>query len=42
MWGMSIHNLYKGDVLFFSSAYIWKGVLDFKLKVDVQKGAPKV
>ena len=38
LWGISMHSIHKGEVLFFSSVYIWKAVNFFEVKVHVQKG----
>ena len=42
LWGISMHSIHKGEVLFFSSVYIWKAVNFFWSEGTCTKGAPKV
>ena len=37
--GTSVHSILKGEVLFFSSVYVEKAIINLGVKVDVQKGA---
>ena len=39
VWGISVHSINKGEVLFVFVMNIWRGYSFFTLKVDVLKGA---
>ena len=42
IWGINVHSIHKGEVLFFSSVYIQKGYKEFQSKGKCTKGGPKV
>ena len=41
IWGISVHGIHKGEVLFISSVYIEKGYLEYWSKGRCAKGGPR-